>query len=65
LLAWEVTQSGFGMYVKYLMAAFLAIYAISMMIQFASQVLSGVADYLGEPGGAQSGSKSEIAIDLR
>lgn len=50
LLAFEVTQAGFGMYVKYLLAGFLAIFATSMMIQFAATVLEGVADYRGEPG---------------
>ncbi len=50
LLAYEVTQQGFGMYVKYLMAAFLAIFAISMMIQFAGYFLEGIADYRGDPG---------------
>jgi len=38
------------MYVKYLLAGFLAIFAASMMIQFAATVLEGVADYRGEPG---------------
>ncbi|MDJ0946294.1 MAG: TRAP transporter small permease subunit [Kiloniellales bacterium] len=50
LLAFEVTQAGFGMYVKYLLAGFLAIFAASMMIQFAATLLEGVADYRGEPG---------------
>ena len=50
LLAFEVTQAGFGMYVKYLLAGFLAIFAASMMVQFAATVLDGVADYRGEPG---------------
>jgi hypothetical protein len=50
LLAYEVTQQGFGMYVKYIMAAFLAIFAISMMIQFAGYFLEGIADYRGDPG---------------
>ena len=49
LLAYEVTQQGFGMYVKYIMAAFLAIFAVSMMIQFAGYFLEGVADYRGDP----------------
>jgi hypothetical protein len=39
------------MYVKYMMAGFLAIFAISMLIQFAASFLSGIADYRGEPGG--------------
>ncbi len=51
LLAWETTQTGFGMYVKYLMAGFLAIFAISMMIQFVSYMMDAVADLRGEPGG--------------
>lgn len=51
LLSWETTQTGFGMYVKYLMAGFLAIFAISMMIQFVSYMMDAVADLRGEPGG--------------
>ena len=50
LLNIEVSQSGFGMYVKYLMAGFLAIFAVSMLIQFTGYMLSGVADFRGEPG---------------
>lgn len=45
----EVTQSGFGMYVKYMMAGFLAIFAISMMIQFVAYLLDAVADYRNDP----------------
>ncbi len=51
LLSFEVSQSGFGMYVKYLMAGFLGVFAASMLIQFAGYVLSAVADIHGEPGG--------------
>lgn len=50
MLSYEVTQSGFGMYSKYLMAGFLAIFAVTMMIQFASFLLEGVADARDEPG---------------
>ena len=50
LLRLEVSQSGFGMYVKYLLAAYLAVFAITMMIQFAAYMLEGVADYRGDPG---------------
>lgn len=49
LLAFEMTQSGFGLYVKYLMAGFLAIYALTMMIQFASYFLSNIAIFRNEP----------------
>lgn len=50
LLNFEVTQTNFGMYVKYLMAGFLAIFAITMMIQFAAMMLDSVADRRGDPG---------------
>ena len=47
----EVTQSGLtGMFVKYQMAAFLGIFAITMLIQFTSYFLESIADYRGEPG---------------
>jgi TRAP-type mannitol/chloroaromatic compound transport system permease small subunit len=50
MVSLEVTQSGFGMYVKYLMAGFLGVFAVSMMLQFASYLLEGIADRRGEPG---------------
>lgn len=46
----EITQQGFGMYVKYLMAAFLGIFAVSMMIQFSSYFLAAIADIRGDGG---------------
>ncbi len=49
LLSFETSQSGFGLYVKYLMAGFLAVFAISMMIQFTSYFLSAIADLRSEP----------------
>ncbi len=49
LLSYEVTQSGYGMYVKYLMAGFLMIYALSMLIQFCSFFLDSCATLLDEP----------------
>lgn len=42
LINYEVTQAGFGMYVKYLMAGFLAVYALTMLIQFMSYFLNSV-----------------------
>lgn len=50
ILRLEVSQSGFGMYVKYLQAGYLAVFAITMAIQFAAYLLDGVADYRGDPG---------------
>jgi TRAP-type mannitol/chloroaromatic compound transport system permease small subunit len=46
----EVSQSGYGMYVKYLMAGFLGVFAVTMAVQFVSYFLDSVADYRGEPG---------------
>ena len=48
LLSFEVSQSGYGMYVKYLMAAFLIVFSVSMMIQFVSYLLYNIAQ-LREP----------------
>lgn len=36
LLNFEVTQQGFGMYVKYIMSGFLIVFALSMLFQFSS-----------------------------
>ena len=49
LLSYETTQSGFGMYVKYLMAGFLAVYAVSMLIQFVGYFLSNAAELRDGP----------------
>ncbi len=49
LVNFEVSQSGFGMYTKYLMAGFLGVFAITMLIQFVSQFLEATADYRGDP----------------
>jgi TRAP-type mannitol/chloroaromatic compound transport system permease small subunit len=48
LLSFEISQSGYGMYVKYLMAAFLIVFALSMIFQFASYFLSNVAVLLSD-----------------
>ncbi len=58
LYSFEVSQSGYGLYVKYLMVGFLAIYAVSMIIQFSSYLLDNVADLREEPGGDQLAGKS-------
>lgn len=51
VMNFEVTQTGgVGMFVKYQMAAFLAIFAITMLIQFVSYLFEAVADHRGEPG---------------
>ena len=48
LLSFEVSQSGYGMYVKYLMAAFLIVFAVTMLIQFVSYLLYNIDQLLKE-----------------
>ncbi len=50
LANFEVSQSGFGMYTKYLMAGFLGVFAITMLLQFVAQFLESCADYRQQPG---------------
>ena len=46
ILNFEITQTGsVGMFIKYQMAAFLAIFAISMLIQFVSYYFSSLASF--------------------
>ncbi len=42
IINFEVSQSGYGMYVKYLMAGFLVVFAISMAMQFTAYFLQSV-----------------------
>ena len=44
MLNFETSMSGFGMYVKYLMAAFLVVFALSMLFQFTAYLLNSMAD---------------------
>ena len=48
LLNFETSQSGFGMYVKYLMAGFLIIFALSMILQFSSFIMKHLHALLNE-----------------
>lgn len=43
ILSFEISQSGYGMYVKYLMAGFLVVFALTMIIQFISYLLFNLA----------------------
>ena len=62
LVSLEVSQSGFGMYVKYLMAGFLGVFAVTMMLQFAAYLLESVADWRGEEGSKLSRHSDELPI---
>jgi len=44
MMNFETSMSGFGMYVKYLMAAFLVVFALSMLFQFTSYLFHSLAD---------------------
>jgi len=46
LLSFEISQSGYGMYVKYIMAAFLIVYSVSMLIQFVGYLLYNIGQLL-------------------
>ena len=62
LLSFEVTQSGFGMYVKYQMAGFLLVYALSMLIQFCGYFLGNAGVLLKDgdaPAAGPSGQHSQ------
>ncbi len=51
IVNFEVTQTGgTGMFIKYHMAAFLAVFAVTMLIQFVSYLFEAAADMRGEPG---------------
>ena len=50
MMNFEVSQSGFGMYTKYLMAGFLGVFAITMLVQFVSYLFEAVADFRREAG---------------
>ncbi|MEL7347460.1 MAG: TRAP transporter small permease subunit [Pseudomonadota bacterium] len=54
ILVFEVTQAGFGLYVKYFMAGFLGVFAVTMLIQFVSQFFEAIADKRGEPGARET-----------
>jgi len=58
LVSFEISQSGYGLYVKYIMVGFLAVFAVSMIIQFSSYLLENVADLRKEPDGDQLTGKS-------
>jgi TRAP-type mannitol/chloroaromatic compound transport system permease small subunit len=60
MLNFETSMSGYGMYVKYLMAAFLLMFALTMLIQFSSYVLSSM-DRIGRSDDHMPDGKMENA----
>ena len=63
LLSFEVSQSGYGMYVKYIMAAFLIIFSVTMLIQFVSFLLYNVSQLLDRHAGKDQPSYSELVSE--
>ena len=61
LLNFEISQSGFGMYVKYLMAGLLVIFALSMTAQFTAYFLESVAVLRRTQAGSAAGSAAAPA----
>ncbi|MEM7209680.1 MAG: TRAP transporter small permease subunit [Pseudomonadota bacterium] len=58
MIGFEISQSGYGLYVKYLMAGFMIVFAVSMIVQFCSYMLSSMADLNDEPGGEEIAAAS-------
>jgi len=48
IINYEITQSAYGLFVKYLMAGFLVIFAVSMAMQFISYFMRSSAVLLGD-----------------
>ena len=65
LLTFEVSQSGYGMYVKYIMAGFLIIFAISMMIQFVSFLLYNIAQLCKSDGPEEHQTYQQLIAENR
>ena len=60
MLNFETSMSGFGMYVKYLMAAFLIVFALSMLFQFTAYLFNSLADI--EENAVDDDSAEEVVI---
>lgn len=55
MLKFETTQTTTGLFVKYLMAGYLGVFAITMLIQFCALLLESAADIRNEPGRREHG----------
>lgn len=55
---YEISQSQFGMYTKYWMAGYLAVFSATMLIQFAGYLMDAVADLRGQPGSRTQASSA-------
>ena len=48
VMSYEVSQAGFGLYVKYLLAGYLLIFAITMLLEFMAALMRSAGVLLGE-----------------
>lgn len=62
ILVFEVTQSSFGLYVKYFMAGFLGVFAISMMMQFISQLFSAFDNEGGDESDDETSAHAKTTL---
>lgn len=60
ILSFEISQSGYGMYVKYLMAGFLVVFAVTMIVQFVSYLLHNIAELIDPSEEENEESHNEI-----
>ncbi len=60
LLSFEVTQAGFGLYVKYMLAGYLLVFAITMLLEFMAAFLSNAGVLLEERGAPKSAGESDV-----
>ena len=65
LLSFEVSQSGYGMYVKYLMAGYLIIFAVTMMIQFISFLLFNIGQLCDQSPGEEHETYQQLIAASR
>ncbi len=45
MLSFEISQSGFGMYTKYLMSSYLLVFSLSMAVQFTAFILDNISKH--------------------
>lgn len=60
LLSFEVTQAGFGLYVKYMLAGYLLVFAVTMLLEFMASLLSNAGVLLEEPDAPKSTGESDV-----
>ena len=59
LLSFEVTQAGFGLYVKYMLAGYLLVFAVTMLLEFMASLLSNAGVLLAEEDAPKSTGETD------